>query len=265
MEPVATSPYIGRLVFGKAHPGGPLWRITGSPWLGPRYRTPETLKALAVPPALSRRIEEWARRGLEARRSKLPPGYSGFADEDSERAYLTEGWELCRELAAVLGDREPLLFEDFGSGALIDPDPKWELGAYDRLGKGTSCYMLARSTDYALTGGWEVALLERRGSDDSLCVDDHYGNVTCGVIAPDQSWCATGGCGVIVYYLRPPWEPYDYDRQTNQWFELERDPDSFLSVTDMEMLDDDHIKLTVQAADETPYQSILDVRARRLL
>ena len=258
---IAALPRPARLLFGTPHEGGPLWRLTGEPWQLDKKK-PEALDTVSMPPDLKRRIEDWARTGLKARQSGMPPGYSGFADESSERSYLTEGWKLYRELAKVV--REPLEFWDFGSGHYRwwAPDAQLEPGD---LGKDKDCRVLARTADYALIGRWESAHLLRRGVeeaiDGSLRVGVHDPAVTCGVIAPDQSWCATGGSGVIVYELRPPWEGYDGNRQTDQWFEFERES----KVTEMEALDRAYIRLAVSKYGEPIRDRLLDLKTRRLL
>jgi hypothetical protein len=254
-------PEAAYLLFGKPHEGGPLWRLTGQPWQVDK-KNPVALEAVSMPAGLMRGIDQWAEKGLKARQSGLPPGYSGFADEESERAYLAEGWNLCCELARVI--HEPLEFWDFASGMFRGCAPGWNIERGE-LGKGEHCRMLARSADYALIGRRDSANLLRRGVEesveDSLRVGAHDPAVTCGVIAPDQSWCATGGRGVIVYVLRPPWEEYDDNRVTAQWFELERGS----TVTQMKALDRALIQLTISTYGEPIRDRLLDMTTRRLV
>jgi len=249
------------LLFGKPHERGPLWRLTGQPWQLDKKK-PEPLESVSVRPDLRRRIEDWCQTGLQARRSGSPPGYLGFADEDSERAYVAEGAKLYAELAKVV--REPLEFWDFASGNYRwwASDAQPEPGDF---GKNIDCRVLARTADYAVIGRRGSANLLRRGVeesiDGSLRVGAHDPAVTCGVIAPDQSWCATGGSGVIVYELRPPWEDYDDKRETDQWFEFERES----TVTQMQALDPAYIRLTVSKYGEPIRDRLLDLKTRRLL
>ena len=258
---IASVPPAAYLLFGKPHERGPLWRLTGHPH-EVQKKKPEALEGIAMPPALKRRIKQWTWMGLLARQSGLPPGYSGFADEDSERRYLTEGWNLYRELAKVV--REPLEFWDFATGwyGWWPPDARLTPG---ELGKGKDCRVLARAADYALIGRMKSANLLRRGVEesieDSLRVGAHDPTVGCGVIAPDQSWCATGGSGVIVYELRPPWVDYDDKWETDQWFKFERES----TVTQMEALDPTYIRLTLSKYGEPIRDRLLDLNTRRLV
>jgi hypothetical protein len=68
------------------------------------------------------------------------------------------------------------------------------------------------SKNYVLTHEYETVFIYCRVTEKSTVVGDHHGDPTCGVIAPDESWFATGGEGVLVYlprtgvntYLRDP-------------------------------------------------------------
>ena len=258
---IASVPRAAYLLFGKPHERGPLWRLTGQPWQLDKKK-PEPLESVSMSLGLRGRIEDWCQTGLQARRSGSPPGYSGFADENSERAYVAEGAKLYAELAKVV--RERLDFWDFASGNYRwwAPDAQPEPGDF---GKNKHCRVLARTADYALIGRRESANLLRRGVeesiDGSLRVGAHDPAVTCGVIAPDQSWCATGGSGVIVYKLRPPWENYDDNRETDQWFKFERES----TVRQMQALDPAYIRLTVSKYGEPIRDRLLDLKTRRLL
>lgn len=71
----------------------------------------------------------------------------------------------------------------------------------------------------------EAQLLFKQESRHSVCVGDHYGDVTCAAISPDEKWCVTGGAGLIIYRLAEPFESYTYDKDTLQWVEFGRGPD----------------------------------------
>ncbi len=260
---IASVPSAAYLLFGKPHERGPLWRLMGQPWQLDKKK-PEPLESVSIPPGLKGRIQDWCQTGLQARRSGSPPGYSGFADEDSERAYVAEGAKLYGELAKVV--REPLEFWDFASGSYRwwAPDRHPEQGDF---GKNKHCRVLARTSNYALIGRLSSAQLLRRGmeesTEDGLCVGEHNPTVSSGIIAPDESWCATGGCGVIVYQLRPPWKAYVAIHETDQWFELERQPCSMIAV--MKALDESTIELRLQKYGQPIRDRLIDLRSRRLL
>ena len=102
--------------------------------------------------------------------------------------------------------------------------------------------ILAKSEDYSVKRQCEEAQLifnfqERR----SICVGDHYGDVQCASISPNQRWCVTCGAGIIIYHLIEPFQSYEYDQQTTQWYEYGRDPNEtdyierILSINDEEV------------------------------
>lgn len=82
--------------------------------------------------------------------------------------------------------------------------------------------ILACSTAYTISNEYEVVYLKRENEEDVI-IGDFYGDPACAVISPDETWCAIGGAGLIVYFLRQPFEPYRYDYPTGQWIEFGRD------------------------------------------
>lgn len=47
---------------------------------------------------------------------------------------------------------------------------------------------------------WEYAKLLHKQSKKETLVGDHYGDPNCGLIAPDENWCVTGGEGLILWF-----------------------------------------------------------------
>jgi hypothetical protein len=77
---------------------------------------------------------------------------------------------------------------------------------------GMTHRVLDESKNFVLTHENETVFIYCRVTGKSTVVGDHHGDPTCGVIAPDESWFATGGEGVSVFvpcrgantYLRDP-------------------------------------------------------------
>ena len=46
-----------------------------------------------------------------------------------------------------------------------------------------------------------------------------YGDVEKAIISPEERYCVMVGCGIIVYFLSEPFNPYEYDRKCSQWKE----------------------------------------------
>ncbi len=59
---------------------------------------------------------------------------------------------------------------------------------------------LAESKSYILTHDSEYARLQHKKTGEETAVGDHYGDPGCGVIAPDESWCITGGEGLVLWF-----------------------------------------------------------------
>lgn len=58
---------------------------------------------------------------------------------------------------------------------------------------------LAESENYILSHEFENCELVHKHSKNVVHVGDHFGDPTCGLIAPDETWCITGGEGLIVW------------------------------------------------------------------
>ena len=86
--------------------------------------------------------------------------------------------------------------------------------------------LLAESSNYYISGECESAYLYRKKDDSRVClVGDHYGDPAGAVISPDEKFCVTFGCGVIVYLLREPYADYAYDVSSPSWYEFGRGPE----------------------------------------
>lgn len=61
--------------------------------------------------------------------------------------------------------------------------------------------VLAETANYVLRHEYEYCTLLHKPSGQEVYVGDHYGDPGCGLISPDETWCVTGGAGVILYHL----------------------------------------------------------------
>ncbi len=62
--------------------------------------------------------------------------------------------------------------------------------------------VLAESENYILSHEFEYCELRHKQSNKLSFVGDHYGDPTCGLIAPDETWCITGGFGLVLWFKR---------------------------------------------------------------
>lgn len=47
-----------------------------------------------------------------------------------------------------------------------------------------------------------------QATEKVVIIGDIYGDVDIALISPDEKYCVMAGCGIIVYYLKEPFENY---------------------------------------------------------
>jgi hypothetical protein len=97
--------------------------------------------------------------------------------------------------------------------------------------------ILAQSKNYTITHHYEVVYLIRP-SGNLVSIGDFYGDPQAAIIDKHEKWAIVVGCGMVLYWLRNPFTPYEYDQKTEQWWEAYRSPpgewwiESVYQVTD---------------------------------
>ena len=56
-----------------------------------------------------------------------------------------------------------------------------------------------------------------------VVIGDFYGDPEVAIIDIDERWCCVAGLGLILYFIGEPFEEYESNRQTSQYFELGRE------------------------------------------
>lgn len=83
--------------------------------------------------------------------------------------------------------------------------------------------ILAESSHYFILRDYEEAYLFRKSDSKNITsVGNFYGDPEDAYIDSEERFCITVGCGIILYYLREPYEYYMYDRTNSQWIEAGR-------------------------------------------
>ncbi len=82
--------------------------------------------------------------------------------------------------------------------------------------------ILTESKNYIVFFEFETVILKIKESGKEILIGDFYGEPQIAVISDDERFCAMCGCGVIIYYLQPPFIEYEYHKQTSQWKEWGR-------------------------------------------
>lgn len=81
---------------------------------------------------------------------------------------------------------------------------------------------IAESIHYEVYKEYETVLLKIKTSNKVVTIGDFYGDVEKAVISSKEKYCVMVGCGIIVYFLSEPFNPYEYDRKCSQWKEWHR-------------------------------------------
>ena len=122
----------------------------------------------------------------------------------------------------------------------------------------TSMNELTRSKSWRVLHEYEVAFL-MRPDGKQIAVGHFYGDPVCAVISPDETWCAIAGEGLIVYFLREPFEAYRYDHPTRQWIEFGRTQDDLWYIEALTALSESEIAFTADPYGDRPGRYIFNV------
>lgn len=82
--------------------------------------------------------------------------------------------------------------------------------------------ILAESEHYVVLSEYETVYLVDKTIKTEIMIGDFYGDPKGAFIDSNEHFVVMYGCGLIVYFLRPPFEKYTYNTQTKQWFEIGR-------------------------------------------
>ena len=110
--------------------------------------------------------------------------------------------------------------------------------------------------------GYDVCIL--RPGRDPVSIGTHFLDPSAFALVRGSRWCASAGCGVVVYFLRPPFAPFVCDEVSAQWWEIGRDPYEPWDVVRLRVLDAHRLRIVVLADDGTTRAYTADVLKRRL-
>ncbi len=84
--------------------------------------------------------------------------------------------------------------------------------------------VLLQNDNYIITHEFEVVSLTIKKVGKEVVIGDFYGDPTSAFISNDESYCVVGGCGIIIYYLKEPFIEFEYNKVSEQWKEVFRNP-----------------------------------------
>ena len=112
---------------------------------------------------------------------------------------------------------------------------------------------LARSENYAVSHQHETVFLDRP-CGPKVTIGDFYGDPEAAIIDFQEKWVIIVGCGIILYWLREPFTPYEYNRVTDQWWESHREPPDVWWIESVYQVSESIVRFVVD-----PYSAIAGV------
>ena len=103
---------------------------------------------------------------------------------------------------------------------------------------------LARSENYIVESEFETVFLTDLRNGRKTIIGDFYGDADGAMIDIKERFAIVFGCGVIIYYLREPFEEYRYNTVCEQWKEIFRDGDKW--IISVEQIRDSEILITFE-------------------
>lgn len=117
-------------------------------------------------------------------------------------------------------------------------------------------YVLAESENYLVCKGYEDVTLRDKRTGAEVLIGDFYGEADMAVFSEDGKFCAMCGCGVIIYFLKEPFQEYEYNTVTDQWKEWGRNcAEGDIWVDSIRCIDNN----TVEVIDENGTVYVIDV------
>lgn len=104
-------------------------------------------------------------------------------------------------------------------------------------------HTLAESSNFSVWSDFEEVHLRRSSGTDTV-IGHFHGDPECALIDGQEGWCAVGGSGLIVYWLREPFCEYEYDTICDQWREFGRLGDTW-EITKLEQTGADQLRFHV--------------------
>lgn len=107
---------------------------------------------------------------------------------------------------------------------------------------------MAESNNYLILNEYEKVFLKLKAASQLILIGEFYGDPDVTLISDDETYCAVGGEGVIIYYLRDPFEEFSTDhKSSNQWKIWGRDTDEeTMWVSKIDQIDSKHIRVELE-------------------
>lgn len=110
--------------------------------------------------------------------------------------------------------------------------------------------LLAESTKYQILHEFESAILKIKTNQKEIIIGDFYGDPQDASISEDETFCVIVGKGIIIYYLRDPFEEFKYNLRSTQIKEIFRKKEDVYWFAKVEIVTSNMIKLVSESMDE---------------
>lgn len=106
----------------------------------------------------------------------------------------------------------------------------------------------AESKKFRIESYYETVILINKINGVEVDIGDFYGDVECAIIDRNEKFCVMGGCGLIIYFLKEPFETYFYNNITTQYKEFWRSGElnGKIWVKDIKQIDDENVLLDIE-------------------
>lgn len=110
--------------------------------------------------------------------------------------------------------------------------------------------ILAESENFNITHEYEKVFLDFKSENKRVLIGDFYGDPQVALISKDERYCVIGGCGLVIYFLKEPYQEYSYNKDSQQWKELFRENDDIWWIEELEYIENGTIEFVVEEYDE---------------
>lgn len=107
---------------------------------------------------------------------------------------------------------------------------------------------MAESNNYLILNEYEKVFLKIKETSQLILIGEFYGDPDVALISNDETYCVVGGEGVIIYYLRDPFEGFSTDyKSPRQWKIWGRDAGKeTMWVNEITQIDGGHIRVELE-------------------
>lgn len=112
--------------------------------------------------------------------------------------------------------------------------------------------ILAESVKYVIFYEYEKVFLYIKENEKRILIGEFYGDPYTAVISYDESFCVIGGEGIIVYYLKEPFEEFrTFADVSSQWKTWGRDDGETVWIDEIHQIDNKHIEIVTENSEKT--------------